>query len=342
MSYIERKRPQNCGMRRNIMKIVVLAGGISTEREISIVSGTQVCKALRSRGHQAILVDVYFGREDADPMQAFTDEYDVDAAAAYARSFDSQVEKSIQEGKAFFGTNVIALCQAADVVFLALHGENGENGKVQAAFDLLGIRYTGSGYLGSAIAMDVRKGPLSRAQEHISQYGLDAYIETRLSDGLEALKPGEGDTLVIAGMGGPLMERILTDGAEVRESFREMILQPQSDIPHFRRFVRKIGWQITEEEMVLEDGKFYPMMKVIHGEKMHISEDTPYTLDEWFGGMLLERKHPVLREYLERELRIRNEILDRLKNAPNAEKRAGEIEEEKQAVIVALEEYEGI
>lgn len=68
-----------------------------------------------------------------------------------------------------------------------------------------------------------------------------------------------------------------------------MILQPQSDIPHFRRFVRKIGWQITEEEMVLEDGKFYPMMKVIHGEKMHISEDTPYTLDEWFGGMLLER-----------------------------------------------------
>ena len=151
------------------------------------------------------------------------------------------------------------------------------------------------GKIPGAIAMDVRKGPLSRAQEHISQYGLDAYIETRLSDGLEALKPGEGDTLVIAGMGGPLMERILTDGA-----------------------------------------------KVIHGEKMHISEDTPYTLDEWFGGMLLERKHPVLREYLERELRIRNEILDRLKNAPNAEKRAGEIEEEKQAVIAALEEYEGI
>ena len=78
------------------------------------------------------------------------------------------------------------------------------------------------GKIPGAIAMDVRKGPLSRAQEHISQYGLDAYIETRLSDGLEALKPGEGDTLVIAGMGGPLMERILTDGAEVRESFREL------------------------------------------------------------------------------------------------------------------------
>ena len=138
------------------------------------------------------------------------------------------------------------------------------------------------------------------------------------------------------------MERILTDGAEVRESFQEMILQPQSDIPHFRKFVSEIGWKIVDEEMVLEDGKFYPMMKVIHGEKKHISADEPYTLEEWFGGMLLERKHPILKEYLERELRIRNEILDKLKNAPNAEKRTGEIEEEKQAVIAALKEYEGI
>lgn len=138
------------------------------------------------------------------------------------------------------------------------------------------------------------------------------------------------------------MERILTDGAEVRESFQEMILQPQSDIPHFRRFVREIGWQIVDEELVLEDGKFYPMMKVVHGEKKYISADMPYTLSEWFGGILLERKHPLLREYLERELRIRNEILEKLKNAPNAEKRMGEIEEEKQAIITALEEYEGI
>ena len=198
------------------------------------------------------------------------------------------------------------------------------------------------GKIPGAIAMDVRKGPLSRAQEHISQYGLDAYIETRLSDGLEALKPGEGDTLVIAGMGGPLMERILTDGAEVRESFGKWILQPQSDIPHFRRFVRKIGWQITEEEMGSGGWQVLSYDEGNSWRKDAYSEDTPYTLDEWFGGMLLERKHPVLREYLERELRIRNEILDRLKNAPNAEKRAGEIEEEKQAVIVALEEYEGI
>ena len=108
------------------------------------------------------------------------------------------------------------------------------------------------------------------------------------------------------------MERILTDGEKVRESFLEMILQPQSDIPHFRRFLSQIGWKVVEEELILVDGKFYPMMKVVHGEKEHISEGTPYTLEEWFGGLLLERKHPVLKEYLDRELRIRDEILEKL------------------------------
>ena len=96
-----------------------------------------------------------------------------------------------------------------------------------------------------AVAADVRKGPLSRAEEHIFQYGLEEYIETRLSDGLSAIAPGEGDTLVIAGMGGPLMERILTEGKTVRETFQEMILQPQSDIPHFRHFIREEGWELS-------------------------------------------------------------------------------------------------
>ena len=97
-----------------------------------------------------------------------------------------------------------------------------------------------------------------------------------------------------------------------------------------------------EEELIREDGKFYPMMKVIHGEEENILPDTPYTLEEWFGGLLLERKHPVLKEYLDRELRIRDEILEKLKNAPNAQKRAGEVEEERQAIIAALKEYESI
>lgn len=193
----------------------------------------------------------------------------------------------------------------------------------------------------SAIAMDVRPGPLSRAREHIAEYGLEKYIETRPSDGLLALSPGEGDTLTIAGMGGPLMERILTAKEEVRESFRELILQPQSDIPHFRRFLGEIGWEIVEEEIVLEDGKFYPMMKAVRGEARTVPGDMPYTPEEAFGGLLLKKRHPVLKLYLERELRIRNEILEKLKEAA-ADDRRKEVEEERRLVLTALEQYESI
>ena len=111
------------------MKIVVLAGGTSTEREISIVSGTGICKALRERGHQAILVDVYCGNDTLDPATAFEGEYDVDAAAAYMRSFDDKIREMQASGKEFFGPKVLELCKAADVVFLGLHGKNGEERK---------------------------------------------------------------------------------------------------------------------------------------------------------------------------------------------------------------------
>ncbi len=137
------------------MNIVVLAGGISTEREISIVSGTQVCKALRDKGHRAILIDVFCGDERILSVDesAFSESYDVDAAANYARSFDDELD-SMKSRKGFFGPKVLKLCQYADAVFMALHGSNGEDGKIQAAFELMGIPYTGSSYLGSALAMD--------------------------------------------------------------------------------------------------------------------------------------------------------------------------------------------
>ncbi len=151
------------------MNIVVLAGGISTEREISVVTGTMVCKALRERGHRAVLIDVYCGDERLDVAQVFPEScgaaggggsdpfgpgYDVEAEAAYMRSFDARIGELKRVRRQFFGPNVLELCQAADVVFMALHGECGEGGKVQAVFDLMGIRYTGSGPLGSAVAMD--------------------------------------------------------------------------------------------------------------------------------------------------------------------------------------------
>ena len=196
------------------------------------------------------------------------------------------------------------------------------------------------GRIPSAIATDVAEGPLSRAREHIRQYGLDSYIETRRCDGLADVGRGEGDTLVIAGMGGPLMERILTDGRSVWEDFKEMILQPQSDIPHFRHFLLENGFHITEEEMILEDGKFYPILKV--NRQTEEQPELWSVQEEMFGRFLLERKHPVLRKYLERELRIHEEILARLKEASGetAAKRKKEIEEERQLILAALNRYE--
>ncbi len=196
----------------------------------------------------------------------------------------------------------------------------------------------------SAIAMDVRPGPLSRARENITRYGLEDYIETRLSDGLAKLEPGEGDTLVIAGMGGPLMERILKDGAKVREGFQELILQPQSDLPHFRHFLSEIGWEIVREEMIKEDGKFYPMMKAVRnktGKKIMYTE-----AEAWFGPLLLEKCHPILKEYLLRETSIREKILADLSGArassASAKDRLAEVKEEMELIKSALGRYESI
>ncbi len=136
------------------MKIVVLAGGISTEREVSIVSGTEVCRALREKGHLAILVDVFLGKEDLQPKSAFADEYDLEADVRYIKEGSSRVRELQASRRGFFGPHVLEVCMEADVVFLALHGACGEDGRIQAAFDLLGVPYTGSGYFGSALAMD--------------------------------------------------------------------------------------------------------------------------------------------------------------------------------------------
>lgn len=141
------------------MKVVVLAGGLSTERDVSIISGTKVCEALRARGHKAILLDVFLGySKEYDIHTIFDKKESLIPGEAGIQAEDPDIEKikklRTDDISCFFGPNVIEICKAADIVYMGLHGADGENGKVQAAFDVLGIRYTGSGYLGSALAMD--------------------------------------------------------------------------------------------------------------------------------------------------------------------------------------------
>lgn len=140
------------------MKVVVLAGGISTERDVSLISGKMIYKAMKRLGHQAVLLDVFLGMERDDIEHIFESDEDFSGNIADIREIDPDISavKALRKdgGKCYFGPNVIRICQMADVVFLGLHGADGEGGKVQATFDLLGIRYTGTGFVSSALAMD--------------------------------------------------------------------------------------------------------------------------------------------------------------------------------------------
>lgn len=168
-------------------------------------------------------------------------------------------------------------------------------------------------------AMDVNKGPLERAKEHIQGYGFENRIETILSDGLIALGDRESDTLVCAGMGGKLVIKILTEGMEKVTNMQELILQPQSEIHLVRVFLREQGFFIDREDMVFEDGKYYPMMHVlVHSDKKN--EDNP--VFDKFGPVLLKDKHPVLGRFLE----YTKNTLDEIEKKLSAEEKTEKIE----------------
>lgn len=140
------------------MKIAVLCGGLSPERNVSISSGTKVASALMERGHKVVLLDMFLGLEDyaGDIAQIFDNPPPLGDTkiATVAPDLQAVCESRKLRSHSHFGEHVLTVCGMADIVFLALHGRTGEDGRVQATFDLLGIPYTGSGYLGSAIAMD--------------------------------------------------------------------------------------------------------------------------------------------------------------------------------------------
>lgn len=164
------------------MKVVVLAGGISTERDVSLISGKMIYRAMKKLGHQAVLLDVFLGMERDDIEHIFESDEDFSKDIADIREINPDISavKALRKdgGKCYFGPNVIRICQMADVVFLGLHGADGEGGKVQAAFDLLGIRYTGTGFVSSALAMDK-----CLAKELFFQNGIPTPVGFRLKKG---------------------------------------------------------------------------------------------------------------------------------------------------------------
>lgn len=193
-----------------------------------------------------------------------------------------------------------------------------------------------------AIAMDIKKGPLERAREHIGEHRLDAYIEIRLSDGLKALLPKEVASIVIAGMGGATMMKILTEGSEAAEAARELILQPQSERMELRSFLAQEGYHILEEDMIFEDGKYYPMMRVKKTKEIRVGENGFQRIELKYGPCLLKQRHPVLREYLIWQKEQKEKVLIRVcqNAAPKSrEKRALQIREELKDISEALALY---
>lgn len=178
------------------------------------------------------------------------------------------------------------------------------------------------GKVSSALAMDVRPGPLERAQTHIRRHGLEKIIETRLSDGVRELKDGEADTVIIAGMGGELVIHIMEDGKRLWQQIEHWILSPQSELDKVRDYLAANGFSIQREEMLQEEGKYYVVMDVVRGE-MEVLK--PW--ESLYGPCLIRNRHPVLKGFLDKEEQLLGRIAMGLEGqeGESAKKRAEEL-----------------
>ena len=184
-----------------------------------------------------------------------------------------------------------------------------------------------------AIAMAVATGPLSAAKEHIASEGLSDKISTRLSDGLSELGEAEADTVLIAGMGGGLVLHILSENPDRAKSLKELILQPQSELYEVRNFLVQEGYELLDEDMVLE---------VRYGGEVTKREE-PTEQQLYFGTFLIQRKHPVLKQYLLRERAVTEKVLKQLEAQPATdviEKRRQEVKSYRDLVEKTLEEMQ--
>ncbi len=215
------------------------------------------------------------------------------------------------------------------------------------------------------IAMDVNQGPLAIARNNISGQGYENKIQTRLSDGIDKLSKNEVDTIIIAGMGGSLTCKILKEGIDKLENIKELILQPQSEIELVRKLLVKLGFEIAKEKMLIDDDKYYVVIKAINNredDKLHndkklnqyknkINIDESYNLDKLeanieevhylYGKHLLEEKNSTLHSFLMEQKEVVKNIKNKLKdtNTKNAKLRLEEVNKELEYIDIALRYY---
>lgn len=197
------------------------------------------------------------------------------------------------------------------------------------------------------IAMDVNEGPLKIARNNIFKEGLDGKIETRLSDGLEKLSANEVDAVLIAGMGGDLTCKILQEGGDKLHKVKELILQPQSDLHKVRKLVERLGFVIVKEKMLIDDEKYYVVIKAIN---RGLSEDVGNIIEAGndqkesqyiYGKYLLDRQDPVLHQHILNRKQAFSNIKYKLEQAQtiNGNKRLKEINRQLEYINIAMNYY---
>ena len=235
------------------MDIIVLCGGLGGERDVSITSGTGVARALRERGHRAVLLDIFLGYDGdvSDPEHIFSlPQTDLDYHVSEDVPDIEALRKS-RRGDALIGPGVLALCRAADIVFLALHGDDGENGRVQAMLDVHGIKYTGCGYLGSALAMN--KG---LSKKLFADAGILAPAGITVSKGARAGSVGF-PCVVKPCSGGSSVGTSIANTAEEYEEALDLAFKYENDVI-VEQYVK--GRELTVGVL---DGKAMPIVEII-------------------------------------------------------------------------------
>lgn len=254
------------------MKITVLCGGISTERDVSLKTSSRVANALSGKGHDVVMIDVFFGARE---IPDFSARYDYFAMAEELKGKKTEITKERIEETGLMGPNVWETCKASDIVFIGLHGANGEDGKVQAAFEGAGIRYTGSDSKSSALAMSkaltkdrispyirMPKGIVMTKEEFERNRGADCVIQTPC-----VIKPSNG--------GSSLGVMLIRDDKEFTEALEEDFRYDDTIL--IEELIR--GRELTQGVL---NGQALPVVEIIPGE------DSWYDYENKYNGKTLE------------------------------------------------------
>lgn len=198
--------------------------------------------------------------------------------------------------------------------------------------------------IGAILATDISGDSLSKLAKALPQEaaGVQQKIHMTVTDGLQKLPWPSADTIVIAGMGGPLIERILRDSLPFAKRAKTWVLSPQSGLPDFRRFLQRLAMPV-EEDLVEEAGIFYPLFRVFPGCQRSPQSDYAEALSDTeaeYGPTLLRQHHPVLMEQLHREQKTLSGLIQKLagQGSPTAKKRRQELENQCAAIRSILKE----